>query len=195
MVCSNLNAMNRQGSKVAVAVVLLGQSLLGQVRSSNHSPSGNTLITVSVRPAQSHVQQGSDLGVEVTLKAGSEGAYVPNFFGNFIQTCQNGFWADIFTQQGKLATEMNNGCGGDELFGGTSLRELLAKRYIFLKPGEKRLWHTTLTKITKSPGSYEVQAGFISDQAQIREIAALPEVHGLMVMGRVDAMPVKVTIE
>jgi len=72
---------------------------------------------------------------------------------------------------------------------------LRAKRYTFLKPGERRLWHTTLTKITKSPGSYEVQAGYISYQAQIQQVAALPEVRGLMVPGRVDAMPVKVTIK
>jgi hypothetical protein len=187
--------MNRHAWKLAVVLILLVQSLLAQVVASNRSPSGKMLITVLVRPNHLHIQQGDDLGVEVTLTAGSEGAYVPNFFGDFNQTRQTGFWANIFTPQGKLASEMNNGCAGDELFGGTPLRELLAKRYIFLKPGEGRLWHTTMTKITKSPGPYEVQAGYISDRAQIQQIAALPEVHGLMVMGRVDAIPVKVTIK
>jgi hypothetical protein len=153
------------------------------------------LIAVSVRPDRLRIPQGSDLAVEVTLTAGSEGAYVPNFFGDFNLTCRTGFWANIFTTKGKLASEMNKNCGGSELFGSTSARDLLAKRYTFLKPGEKRLWHTTLTKIARSPGSYEVQAGYISDQAQIQQVAALPEVHGLMVQGRVDAMPVKVTIK
>ena len=117
--------MNRQSWKLAVVIVLLVHSLLAQVGRSNRSPSGKTLITVSVRPDQVHFQHGNDLRVEVTLTAGPEGAYVPNFFGDFNQTCQTGFWADIFTPQGKLA----------------SARELLAKKYTFLKPGERRLWH------------------------------------------------------
>ena len=193
--CGNLRAMNRQAWRFAVVLALLVQSLLAQVRSSNRSPSGKMLITVLVKPDQRNIRQGNDLGVEVTLTAGSEGAYVPNIFDDLNQTCRAGFWANIFTPQGKLASEMNKNCGGSELFGSTSARDLLAKRYTFLKPGEKRLWHTTLTKIARSPGSYEVQAGYISDQAQIQQVAALPEVHGLMVQGRVDAMPVKVTIK
>jgi hypothetical protein len=54
------------------------------------------LITVLVKPDQRNIRQGNDLGVEVTLTAGSEGAYVPNIFGDFNQTCRAGFWANIF---------------------------------------------------------------------------------------------------
>ena len=193
---SSIAVSVRMFQLISVVFVLLEPSLLAQVAPSNRSPSGKTLITVSVRPDRSDIPLGEDLGVEVALTAGPDGAYVPNFFGDFNQTCQKGFWADIFTPQGKLASETNKGCASEEIFGSTSARELLAKRYVFLKPREKRRWHATLTRITK-PGSYEVRAGYISsrDQIQIQEIAALPEAHGSMVLGRVDAKPVKVRIK
>jgi hypothetical protein len=181
---------------LSVIFVFLVPSV-AQVAPSNRSPSGKSLITVLVKPDRSAIRQGDDLRVEVTLTAGPEGAYVPNFFGGFNQTCEKGFWANFFPAQGQLASEMNRNCASDVLFGTTSARELLAKRFVFLKPGEIRRWHTTLTRIARSRGDYEVQAGYISsrDQIQIQEIAALPEVHGLMVLGRVDAKPMKVRIE
>jgi hypothetical protein len=182
---------------LSVVLVFLAPSLPAQMAPANRSPSGHALITVSVRPAQSQIAQGDDLGVEIILTAGADGAYLPNYFGDFMRTCFNGFWAEIITEQGHVASDANKGCAVDELVGSTSASELLAKRFIFLKPGETRLWHTTLTRITTAPGSYEVQAGYITsrDQAHIEEIAALPQVHGLMVLGRVDAKPVKVKIE
>ena len=92
---------------------------------------------------------------------------------------------------------MNKSCASDVLVGRTSPEELLVQKYVYLKPGEKRSWRTIVTGITKSRGSYEIQAGYISgrSQTQIQEIAALPDVHGLMVLGRVDAKPVKVRIK
>jgi hypothetical protein len=182
---------------ISVVFVLFAPSLLAQVAPSNRSPNGKTLITVSVRPDRSDIHPGDDLGVEVTLKVGPDGAYVPNFFGDFMQTCEKGFWSDIFTPQGKIVSEPKASCAHEEIFGRNSAKELLAERYVFLKSREDRRWRATLTGITKSPGSYEVRAGYISsrDQLQIQEIAALPEVHGLMVVGRVDAKTVKVRVK
>lgn len=178
----------------AVAFVVLAPALLAQLAPSNRSPSGKVLITVSARPNHLEIRQGDDLQVEVTLTASPEGAYIPNLFGDFAQTCEIGFSAYVSTPEGKLASDMKS-CVSDEIFGGRSARELLKYRYVFLKPGEIRRWRTTITGITKVP-AYEVHAEYISGRSQtkIEEIAALPEVHGLMVLGRVDAKPVKVRI-
>jgi hypothetical protein len=87
------------------------------------------------------------------------------------------------------------GCGGSEIIGAEPpARELLAQ-YVFLKPGEIRSWRTTLTNITRSPGTYEVRAEYLSNQHRIKEVAALPEVHGLMVIGTIYAKPVLVRIQ
>ena len=182
--------------RIPLMCFLLAPMLSAQVAPSNLSPQGQTLITVSVRPKHSQIRRGHELGVEITLTAGHDGAYLPNFFGDFDKTCEKGFWADIVTAEGKRASEMNHSCASEELFGNTSARELLDRRYVFLNPGEKRRWHTVLPGITKAPGLYSVQAGYISsrDQIRIQEIAALPEVRGLMVLGRVDAKSVTIRI-
>ena len=155
----------------------------------------NSLVTVSVHPDRIQLRPGDNLGLEVTIAAGPRGVYLPNFFGDFLHTCRTGFSVDIFTLQGKRASEETRGCAGSELTGAElPARELLGQ-YVFLKPGEIRSWRTTLTKITRSPGTYEVKAEYLSNQHRIKEVAALPEVHGLMVVGTVYAKPVWVRIQ
>jgi hypothetical protein len=177
-----------------VAVAFLAPNLLPQGLQSKLPEDGNRLVTVSVNPDRLEVRLGDSLGVEVSITAGPDGAYMPNFFGDWFQTCRTGFSVDIFTLQGKRASESSKGCGGSELLGAEPpARELLGK-YVFLKPGEIRSWRTTLTRITRSPGTYEVKAEYLSDQHRIKEVAALPEVHGLMVVGPVYAKPVSVRI-
>jgi len=70
----------------------------------------------------------------------------------------------------------------------------LLKQYVLLKPGESRIWRTTLTKISKSAGTYEGRAEYLSAQDRIEEVARLPEVRGMMVMGHIQAKPVRIRI-
>lgn len=177
------------------AVALFASALLPQGLQSKRLQDEPRLVTVSVYPDCLKLRPGDDLGVEVSITAGPQGAYMPNFFGDWFQTCRTGFSVDLFTLQGKRASEAPKGCAGSELFGAEPPARELLGRYVFLKPGETRSWRTTLTRITRSPGTYEVKAEYLSDQHRINEVAALPEVHGLMVVGKVDANPVWVRIE
>jgi hypothetical protein len=175
-----------------VAVALFAPILLAQPQPPHDE---NRLVTVSVYPDLLQLHPGDDLGVEVSITAGPNGAYLPNYFGDFFRTCWTGFSADIFTLHGKRASESNEGCAGSELLGvEPPARELLGQ-YVFLKPGETRSWRTTLTKITRSPGTYEVKAEYLSNQHRIKDVAALPEVRGLMVVGTIYAKPVLVRIQ
>jgi hypothetical protein len=178
-----------------VAVALFAPILLPQGPQSKPPQDENRLATVSVYPDRLQLRPGANLEVEVSIIAGPNGAYMPNFFGDFLQTCRTGFSVDIFTLEGKPAAESAKGFGGSELPGVEHpARESLGK-YVFLKPGEIRSWRTTLTRITRSPGTYEVKAEYLSDQHRIKEVAALPEVHGLMVIGPIYAKPVLVRIQ
>ena len=196
------NDLRRSGVKTnmraayALSVCFLLPFLFAQAPQSNLPNKENRLATVSIRPDRLQIHPGEDLGVEVTITAGPDGAYLPNFFGDFDETCHSGFYADIFTLAGKPASDAIKSCAVDELFGGPDppARTLLSQ-YVLLKPGESRRWHTTLTKITKFAGTYEVRAGYMSSQNRIREVAALPEVGGRMVVGEVFAKPVRVRIE
>ena|ERR1700733_10112655 len=151
------------------------------------------LATVTSTADYREVKAGQDLGVTVTIRAGNLGAYLPNHFTDWIDTCQAGFVVDIFTPDGVRASSDQKGCGGSWLSPGPPARELL-NDYVFLKPGESRSWHTTLTKIWKSRGRYEVRAEYFARPERIEEVAALPEVHGLMVVGHVAAKPVTIGI-
>ena len=178
-----------------VAIALLAPILLPPGLQSKLPQDENTLVTVSVHPDRIQLRPGDDLGVEVTIAAGPHGVYLPNFFGDFLQTCRTGFSVDIFTLQGKRASDETRGCAGSELTGAEPPARELLGQYVFLKPGEIRSWRTTLTKITRSPGTYEVKAEYLSNEHRIKEVAALPEVHGLMVVGTAYSKPVWVRIQ
>ena len=154
---------------------------------------GTDLVPVTASVDHKVLRPGQDLGVTVTLTAGAKGAWLPNRFGDFDETCRSGFSADIFTPEGKRASDSNKSCGGSWLFGNFIPSDEL-KHYVFLKPGESRNWHTTIKEITRTPGTYEVLAEYLSAWNRIQEVAELPEVHGLMVMGHVRAKPVPVRV-
>ena len=154
---------------------------------------GTDLVTVTASVDHRQLRAGQDLGVTVTLTAGPKGAWLPNHFGDFIETCQSGFSADIFTLEDKRASDSNKGCGGSWLYGNIIPSEEL-KHYVILKPREERRWHTTIKEITRTSGTYQVLAEYLSAWNRIQQAAELPEVHGLMVMGHVPAKPVRVRI-
>jgi len=67
-----------------VAVAPLALVLLAQGLQSKPQHDANQLVVVSVKPDSLQIRPGDDLGVEVTITAGPNGAYVPNFFGDWI---------------------------------------------------------------------------------------------------------------
>jgi hypothetical protein len=176
--------------------VLLGVStltLLGP--QAGEKPTGETeqLVTVTTRPDHREIKPGRELGITLTIKAGKRGAYIPNHFTDWVDTCQTGFVVNIYTQEGASASSTPKSCAGSWLKPGPPAKELL-KDYVLLKPGESRSWHTMLTQIRKSPGIYEIKAEYYSHPEGIEEVAAPPEVHGLIVVGHVTAKPVTVRI-
>lgn len=167
--------------------------LLGQQAGRKQAGNREQLAIVTTTPDHLKWKSGQDIGVTVTITAGDRGAYLPNHFTDWNDTCQTGFVVDISSLQGDRASTSSKGCGGSWLGPGPPARELL-KGYILLKPGETKSWHTTLTHIWRLPGTYEVKAEYYSHPERIEEVAALPEVHGLMVIGHLPATPVKIRI-
>lgn len=166
---------------------------VGESAPSDWHATKSPLATVSARVDHRVLRPGQDLRVTITLTAGRKGAYLPNFFDDFNRNCQSGFAAAIFTLEGEPASSEARGCGGAVSFGNTPARDLL-NQYIYLKPGEKRRWTMLLTEISRQPGTYEVLAEFLSGQIRIKEVAALPEVRGLMEIGDMRAKAVRVRI-
>lgn len=168
-------------------------SLAGQQREGKPAGGVGRLATVTVTPSQKELKLGQDLGVTLTIEAGNRGAYVPNSFTDWVDSCQSGFVVDIYSLQGDRASTGSKGCGSSFLGPGRPARELL-KDYVFLKPGETRSWQTIVTQIRRSSGIYPSCAEYFSHQERIAEVAALPEVRGLMVIGHLPGKPVRIRI-
>ena len=151
------------------------------------------LAIVTAKPDHYAVKPGETLGVTLTVKAGRRGAYLPNYFAAWFDTCQAGFAVDIFTLDNVRVSTVGRGCGGSILGPGPPAEELL-NEYVFLRPGEERSWRTTLSDLPKNPGNYDIEAEYLSGKYRVDEVAALPAVHGLLVMGRVAAQPVRICI-
>jgi hypothetical protein len=174
-------------------LVLLRLVLLFSTQQPDSEPAEVPLATVVAKPDQLVLRRGRDIGVTMTITAGPRGAYLPNFFGDWDSTCQAGFSVRIVDLSGGSASTAVKGCAMDYLEPGPAASQLLSE-YILLKPGERRCWHATLTKIVKTPGEYRIEGEYFAANERIREVAALPEVHGLMVMGHLHAPPVMIRL-
>jgi hypothetical protein len=177
-----------------LSVALSSDSVVsGQQREGKPAGGVERLAAVTATPSQKELKLGQDLGVTLTIEAGNRGAYVPNSFKDWVDSCQSGFVVDIYSLQGDRASTGSKGCGSSFLGPGPLAREML-KDYVFLKPGESRSWQTNVTQIRRSPGIYGIRAEYFSHQERIAEVAALPEVRGLMVIGHLPGKPVKIRI-
>jgi hypothetical protein len=178
---------------ISALVCFSALTLLARRAGEKQAGETEQLATVTITPAHWELKLGQDLDVKLTIKAGNHGAYIPNHFADWDDTCQTGFVVNIYTLEGASASTTPKSCAGSWLSPGPPARELL-KDYVLLKPGESRSWRTTLTQIRKSTGTYEIKAEYYYHPERIEEVAALPEVHGLMVVGHVTAKPVRIRI-
>lgn len=153
-----------------VAFICLATTAFGQsVRNVPPDPCSITkagqvcaeLATLVIRLQKSEYKQHEPIDVELVLRAGDRGVYLPDYFGDFMKTCEHGFSANLFTSDGKLAADAPTGCGGSWLFGNeTAISEL--HNFVRLRPGETRTWHATLTTKTLKHGEYRVIAEYLS---------------------------------
>lgn len=184
---------------VSVGLTSMAYGQNGQKTAANPRPSVEAgqvcpqLATLVIRLQKSAYKQHDLITVELVLRAGGKGVYLPNYFGDFMATCTNGFSANLFTQDGKLAGD-GRGCGGSvgHSTDDTALGEL--HNFVHLAPGKTRIWHTALATAGLPPGRYQVVAEYLSSAYMIDKVAHLPQVEGLMAQGRITAPPVIVTI-
>jgi hypothetical protein len=90
----------------------------------------------------------------VTLRAGSNGVYLPDFFGSFDSHCDYGFAATILTQRGASATKSGLGCGNAGHHPYVEFKKL--------NPGEVRTWTMDLPTKSIGHGHYFISAEYLS---------------------------------
>ena len=152
------------------------------------------LATLAIDLHKRSYKQDEPIRVELVLRAGRKGVFLPSYFGDFMATCIHGFSAHLFTLDDKRTPGAPESCAGSWLFSNsdTALGEL--HNFVRLNPGETRTWRTTLTPTGLSPGKYWIVAEYLSFAYMIDEVSRLPQVNGLMAQGRISAPRVLVTI-
>ena len=153
-----------------------------------------SLVTLTMHADHSRYRHNAPLEVTLTLKAGSNGVYLPAYFGDFMKTCEHGFSATILTKAGKLADRHPSGCVRDDLRDGSDTAQAELKNFVHLKPGESRTWHTTLKTASLSRGRYRLYGEYISFAYMIDEVGRLPQVGGSMAKGRITAAPISIDL-
>lgn len=185
-------------ASIGFTLAALGQSAQnGPANSCSNTKAGQVCAeraSMMIRLRKSVYKQHEPINVELVLRAGNKGAYLPSYFGSFMATCEHGFSADLFTPDGKLAVDAPDGCAGDRLSSSSDTALSQLHNFVRLSPGETRTWHTTLTTTKLQPGRYQIVAEYLSFAYMIDEVSRLPQVEGLMAQGRITAPLVMVTI-
>ena len=194
--------------KVALAYTLLGalclgtspllsdRNALGQCSLLQGEQVGRTLATLTMQTDRSTFRQDAQLKVTLTLKAGSNGVYLPAYFDDFMNTCEHGFSATLLTLAGKSAGLDATSCMRGGLHSGPGIDTAQAQlaNFIRLEPGEMRTWHTTLKTSALSRGRYCLYGEYLSYSYMIDEVAQLREVNGLLAKGRITATPLLIDL-
>jgi hypothetical protein len=142
------------------------------------SPALVRLVSVATRSAH---KKGTPIHVTLTVRAGLEGVYLPDFFGAFQQTCSHGFATEVLTLQGRAANPNEPGC----TYAGATPKI----KYVELKPGEIRTWNTDLPTESITPGHYCLYAEYLSPEELIGWSVNLPDDKALVAKGRITAVP------
>lgn len=132
-------------------------------------------------------KKGMPIHVTLTVRAGHEGVYLPDFFGAFNQTCSHGFATEVLTLQGRAANPNEPGCA---YAGGTP-----KITYVKLNPEEVRTWEIDLSTRTISPGQYCLYAEYLSPEDLMGWSVNLPDNKALVAKGRITATPIAIEIQ
>lgn len=199
-------------NKILLAFTLLGALCLGtvsllsnqnalaqdsdQCSSLQGAQASSALATLRVQTDRLVYRQDAPLEVTLILKAGSNGVYLPAYFGDFMKTCEHGFSATLLTLAGKSADLHATGCMGGGLHSGPGIDTAQAEltNFVRLKPGEIRTWRTTLKTSALSRGRYCLYGEYLSYAYMIDEVAQLREVKELMAKGRITATPLLIDL-
>jgi hypothetical protein len=169
---------------------------LGQCSSLQGGQVSSALATLRMQTNRIVYRQDAPLEVTLTLKAGSNGVYLPAYFGDFMKTCEHGFSATLLTLAGKSADLHATSCmrGGLHSGPGVDTAQAELANFVRLEPGEMRTWHTTLKTSALSVGRYCLYGEYLSYAYMIDEVARLRKVKGLMAKGRITATPLLIDL-
>ncbi len=148
---------------------------------------GPTVARVENRTKGSVFRRGDRISVTLILRAGSQGIYLPDFFGAFMQTCRHGFAATLLTGNGRPADPTPTGCGS----AGPTPRTT----YVELNAGETRTWSMQIPTSSIPPGHYCLYAEYLNSEISMNPSSDFPQDKaGSVVVGHIPAPAIPIEI-
>jgi|GEM_PF-2113335 len=146
----------------------------------------HTLVKLESVATGSIYKKGTPIHIILTVRAGHEGVYLPDFFGAFQQTCSHGFATQILTPQGRAANPNELGCA----YAGAPPKIT----YVKLEPEEIRTWKIDLPTKAIPSGQYCLYAEYLSPKELMGWSVNLPDDKALVAKGRITATPIAIEI-
>jgi hypothetical protein len=148
-------------SKLAwLCAILAFQCVTARAQPAGQVP--KALATLTIGLASTSVHSGEPITVTFLPKAGPQGAYLPDYFGDFITTCENGFSAAVITMDGASADPNERGCARSTLHSPDETVADALARFVHLAPNETRTWTTTVQTAAIPKGEYKVLGEYLS---------------------------------
>jgi hypothetical protein len=146
----------------------------------------SALVSLDIRAGGVSFRRGKRIHVRLTLRSGSQGVYLPNYFGSFADNCSHGFSSAVLTLKGKGADHVPHGCA----FAGQAPDVV----YVKFKPAEIRSWSTYLETGSIAPGRYCLYAEYLTPHGSFDTGSYLVTDKALLASGRVTATPLPIRI-
>lgn len=144
------------------------------------------LVSIDMRAGGLSFRRGKRIHVRLILRSGSQGVYLPDYFGSFEHTCSHGFSSAILTPGGEAADPVPHGCA----FAGQAPRIV----YITLKPAEFRSWSTYLETSAIAPGRYCLYAEYLTPKGSFDTGSNLQTNKSPVASGHITANPLSITV-
>lgn len=180
-------------SRFVVAVLLLQFSFLPALAQHMHGQQKEAVTTVMMHLEKQSFKPGEGISVHVELEAGAKGVYIAQGWGKAGDNIP-GFSISLTAEDGRPAQSCNNEAVAENNGSLPPAAEVFKKNFVFVAAGQSVGYKETLECVTPLPGKYRLQASYHPDHPQTREVAQLPEAHGLVLDHALEAEPISIEI-
>jgi hypothetical protein len=191
---------------VALLPLLLPSCFFEPQTTSDSPPKQPPLATLTAHVDKTLYKGGEQIQVTLTLRAGSQGAYVSKWSKVSPSHKQDssvgrhtgnvsGFDVSLQTLDGKNAETIGHVGVADRFGPVPPAPERFKQEFLFLKPGEEETWCGSIEGTPVKPGKYQIVGAYIPDYDQVHGLVGLPEAHGLLVVEVVRSEPIIITIK
>ena len=178
---------------LVVSVLFFHLSLPPAFAQHAHGSTAENVTRAVIYLEKQAFKPGEGIRVHVELEAGAKGVYVAQGWGRAGENIP-GFRIDLTTEDGRPAQTCGNESVADNANPLPPPAETFKKSFVFVAAGQSVGYGEALECVSPLPGKYKLQASYHPGHPQTREVAQLPEAHGLVLDQVIAAAPIFIEI-